>query len=89
MENENLTTGENIENKGTDTAVVNPDGTNVAPNGGTNEGINANSVESTIPNAEVVPNDDVSEKITEINIDDNINNVNSNEGVSTETNVNM
>lgn len=86
MENENLNTGENMENKGADTTAVNSDGSNVVTNGTANEGINVN-VGETLPDVEVFPNaDNNSENITEINIDNNIS-TNKNEVVSTETNI--
>ena len=85
MENENLTTGENIENKGIDTTGINSDGTNANSNGTANEGININANENTIPNVEVISNsDNNSDNVTEINIDNNVS-VNNNEVVSTDT----
>ncbi len=64
MENENLNTGENMENKGADTATVNSDGANVVANGTANEGISVNVGES-LPDVEVFPNtDNNSENIT-------------------------
>ena len=89
MENENLTIGDNIENKGTDSASVSSDGANAAiPNGGTNEGISVNAGENTIPDVEVISKNDTSERIPEINIDDSVNR-NNNEVASVETNVNI
>ena len=72
MENENLNTGENMENKGADTAVVNSDGTNAVSNATANERINVN-VGETLPDVEVFPNADTnSENITEINVNTNV-----------------
>ncbi|MBO7612187.1 MAG: response regulator [Elusimicrobia bacterium] len=87
MENENLTTGENMENKGIDTTGISSDGTNVVSNGTTNDGINVNSGENTIPNVEVISNtDNNSENVTEINVDNNIS-TNNDEVVSAEINI--
>lgn len=86
MENENLTTGENMENKGVESSGINSDGTGAVPNGGTNQDVNVNTVGDSIPDVEVFPDEDL-KKIMETNVDNNVS-TNNNEVVSSETNVN-
>ncbi len=85
MDNENLNNGENIENKGPETTIVNPESTD-AGNIGTDENVNLSAENQ---NSAVIENnsnvDNASEKITEINIDNNIAANNNETAVTEET----
>lgn len=88
MDNENLNTGENIENKGAEATAVSSEGANGVTNAGINENVNVNAESQSSAGIENNSNvDNASEKITEINIDNNVS-TNNNETVNDEANVN-